>query len=147
MPASSRPARPYASLFRLLLAFLFLACFQPAFAAPDTDAQLRARIVGRWQELRTFDCESHQHFIQIRPNGTLEVQGVVRTCEGTRTFIWRASWKVKDGKFQYKTTGSIPAGEYQLGQEFEDEIVSISADEWLMREQSTGGESRAYRIK
>lgn len=116
-------------------------------AGGDSDSQLRAKIVGTWQELRDLGCESPQQVMKIHSNGRFQVDGVIRTCDSSRTFVWKGTWTVKNGKMKYKTTFSSPKNQYPVGEEWEDEIISVSYTEWVMREQSTGNLSNAYRIK
>lgn len=132
---------------RSLLCLLVVLFCGSVLADTKSDAELRTRLVGRWQELRDLVCESHQQVMYMRSNGTFEVNGVIRSCESIRQFIWKGTWTVKNGKMKYKTTYSSPKDEFPLGEEWEDEIVSVSSNEWVMREESTGNESRAFRLK
>lgn len=130
----------------LLVTAQLFAC-TAGFAESQTDAQLKSKLVGRWQELRELGCESHQQTMQLRPNGTFQVNGIIRTCDDTSTFVWRGKWRVKDSKFWYKTTYSSPKDLFPIGEELSDQIISVSASEWVMKEESTGNESHAFRVK
>ena len=58
------------------------------------------------------------------------------------------TWYVKGNKFGYKTTYSNAPGKVPpLGEVFEDQIVSVTKQEWVMVEQSTGNRSVARRIR
>lgn len=130
----------------LLVTAQLFAC-TAGFAESQTDTQLKSKLVGRWQELRELGCESHQQTMQLRPNGTFQVNGIIRTCDDTSTFVWRGKWRVKDSKFWYKTTYSSPKDLFPIGEELSDQIISVSASEWVMKEESTGNESHAFRVK
>jgi len=94
-----------------------------------------------------FEREVHQHYITLRDDGTFEVNGILHEPEKVTPFTWRGTWRVKDGKFAYTTTFSMPAEMYKVSDIFEDKIDSVSDTEWVMIEQSTGGKSRAYRVQ
>ena len=113
----------------------------------ETDALLRTRVVGQWIEVRKLECEEHQQRMAIYKNGTFEVTGLVTACDANTRFTWRGTWQVKGGKFRYTTTYSDPPEVYPLGEKFEDKIISVTDDEWVMIEQSTGNKSIARKIK
>lgn len=75
------------------------------------------------------------------------MKGIIHACDGKKPFTWRGRWQVNAGKFGYVTTFSDPADLYKVGEAFEDEILSVSDKEWVMREQSTGNKSVAYRVR
>ena len=62
-------------------------------------------------------------------------------------FVWQGTWYVRDGRFGYTTTYSSVPGKFPLGEALEDEIIMVDDAQWLMREQSTGNVSVAYRGK
>jgi hypothetical protein len=132
-----------------LLAVLAVLAWSCSSVSPvaDPDTATRSRLVGKWQELRVFERELHQHYITLLQDGTFEVNGILHEPERVTPFPWRGTWRVKDGKFIYTTTFSKPEGMYKLGETFEDKIESVSEKEWVMIEQSTGGKSRAYRVQ
>ncbi len=138
--------------YRFLLAYFVLSIFNIAnvFAQANGDAPMRTRLVGKWQELRTLECQTDQQIIELRKNGTLVVKGVSRPCDQAIkpfSFVWRGNWTVKDGVFKYRFTFSDPKNLNVSGKKFEDRIVSVSQNEWVMIEESTGNESKAYRVK
>jgi hypothetical protein len=133
------------ALVAVLAAFVWSCSSVSPIADPDTAT--RSRLVGKWQELRMFDREVHQHHITMHQHGTFEHNGNLHEPPKLTPFTWRGTWRVKDGKFIYTTTFSKPEGMYKPGETFEDKIDSVSEDEWVMIEQSTGGKSRAYRVK
>ena len=138
---------------RLLLLALFLAvaqclAYSPAFAAMPSDAQLRTMLAGRWSEDRDLGCEKHQQVIDIRADGTFKVSGTIRYCDASPVnFVWDGKWRVRNARFLYVTTNSSPKDMFPLGEELSDQIISVTEREWVMREGSTGNESRAFKIK
>ena len=130
----------------LLVIAQFFAC-NVSFAEGKVDAQLKSKLAGRWQELRELGCESHQQTMHLRANGTFQVSGIIRTCSDATTFVWRGKWRVKDSRFWYKTTYSSPKDLFPIGEELSDQIISVSDKEWVMKEESTGNESHAFRIQ
>jgi hypothetical protein len=118
-----------------------------ASAAAETDGALRTRVIGQWSEVRKLECEEHQQRMAIRADGTFEVTGLATACDAKTSFTWRGTWQVKGGKFRYTTTYSDPPEVYPLGETFEDKIISVTDDEWVMIEQSTGKKSIARRVK
>ncbi|HET9822256.1 MAG TPA: hypothetical protein VFQ16_10570 [Burkholderiaceae bacterium] len=129
----------------------FLAALCLAFAAhgafAQSDAQLRAKLVGVWQETRQLECEEHRQRMQLRADGTFEVAGFVGRCNALSAFVWRGTWRVVQRKFIYTTTYSNPAELYPNGETFSDQIVSVTDKAWEMVEQSTGNRSIATRVK
>ncbi|MFC5500611.1 hypothetical protein ACFPOE_23920 [Caenimonas terrae] len=127
----------------LLSAFSLVGMAQ----AQETDSALAKRLLGQWQELRILDCEGYQQVMSLNANGSFEVKGILRACDGNTPFTWRGNWEVQGGKLHYVTTFSDPVRVYPIGESFEDEILSVSESEWVMREQSTGNKSIAYRVR
>jgi len=114
----------------------------------STDAALQSRVTGQWTEFRKFDaCEEHHQRMAIRADGTFEVKGRATVCDKATEFTWGGTWQVKGGKFRYTTAYSEPPDFIPLGKTFEDAIVSVTDDEWVMIEQSTGNNSIARRVK
>jgi hypothetical protein len=136
---------PRLAAFLHLLWLLLL--FVGTATAQESDAATAKRLLGQWQEFRVLDCEGHQQVMSLMASGSFEVKGVIHACDKKTPFTWRGKWKVKGGKFQYVTTYSDPADLYAVGEEFEDQILSVSEKEWVMLEKSTGNKSVAYRIR
>jgi hypothetical protein len=114
--------------------------------AGDSDATLRQKLVGDWQEIRRIDCEEHHQFTTLSANGSFEVRDSIEGCI-KRTFIWRGTWSVVHGKFRYTATSSGSPHDVPIGVTLEDEIISVSEAEWVMLEQSTGNKSVAKRVR
>jgi hypothetical protein len=116
-----------------------------------TDTELRSWLVGNWQEIRLFENEGevHQHNISLKSDGSFEVLGIqyYATQQRSTKFLWRGNWGVKDGVFWYVSTFSDQPQLFPVGERLEDKIVSVSEDEWVMIEQSTGNKSRARRVR
>lgn len=131
------------TVFLLLVGYFLLT--SPSFA--DSDTELRNRLVGNWEEVRSFDDEVHEHDIALRKDGTFEVKGVQRYLkQKTATkFTWRGNWGVEQGMFWYVTTYSSQPHLFPLGDRLEDKIISVSKSEWIMIEQTTGEKSVAHR--
>jgi len=114
----------------------------------EPDAKLQAKVVGQWTETRKFDkCEEHQQRMAIRADGTFEVTGLATDCDAKTQYTWRGTWQVTGGKFRYTTTYSEPQDFMPLGKTLEDTIISVSDDQWVMVEQSTGNKSIARKVK
>jgi len=109
--------------------------------------EIRTRLVGHWREQRRVPCEEYKQDIHLNEDGTFEVYGTIVACDGKIPFIWRGTWRIKNGKFSYITTYSNALNQFPIGESFEDQIISVTDREWIMVEQSTGGKSIATRIK
>jgi hypothetical protein len=141
-PKPQRLKRIYRYVFvALALGFTVLA------DAKESDARLRERLVGTWHENRQVDCETNSLNISLLRNGTFEVTGRIEGCGRSFKLTWRGKWEVKAGRFFYTTTYSDPADEYPVGVSFSDEIISVTATEWTMLEESTGNTSIAKRVE
>lgn len=130
----------------VIFALQFAFC-SDALADPAQDLQLKTKLVGQWQELRDLGSEKHQQVMTLRGNGTFEVKGIIRSCDEETVFVWRGKWRVKDSRFWYKTTYSFPKDLFPKGEELSDKIISVSSVEWVMKEESTGKQSHAFRVK
>ena len=127
---------------------------QPTQITPSTptaprqsDNDLSRRLFGTWQEQRQVDCELHRQKIQLRAYGTFEVNGIIDECGKTTVFVWRGTWYVRNGRFGYTTKYTNAPDKFPLGESLEDEVISVDANQWIMREQSTGNLSVALRVK
>jgi hypothetical protein len=150
---------PPTLLSALLLASTALALVpaqaQPPQNTPSTltttprqsDNDLSRRLFGTWQEQRQVDCQLHRQKIQLRADGTFEVNGIIDECGKTTLFVWRGSWYVRNGRFGYTTKYTNAPDKFPLGEALEDEVISVDASQWVMREQSTGNLSVARRVK
>lgn len=127
--------------------FAFLWCFALGAAPAESDATLRSRLIGTWEESRVVDNERYEQRMVLSKDGRFEVTGVHYARNTLTPFAWRGKWEVRKGKFLYTTTFSKPAELYPVGESFEDAIVSVSETEWVMTEQSTGNKSRARRVR
>ena len=114
--------------------------------AGESDASLRQKLVGDWQEIRHVDCEVHNQLTKLSADGSFEVRDSIEGC-AKRTFVWRGTWSVAHGKFRYTATYSGSPDDVPLGVPLEDEIISVSKSEWVMLEQSTGNRSVAKRVR
>lgn len=116
-----------------------------------SDIELKGRLVGKWQETRIFknEGEVHQHNISLKSDDTFEVVGIQYYAkqQSATNFRWRGNWGVNNGMFWYTTTFSDQPSLFPAGERLEDEIISVSADEWVMIEQTTGNKSRARRVR
>lgn len=130
-------------------AFLLLAGYfmLTSLSFADSDSELRNRLVGSWEEVRSLDDEVHEHDIALRKDGTFEVKGVQRYLKRKTTtkFTWRGNWGVEKGMFWYVTTYTNQPHLFPMGGRLEDAIISVSKSEWVMIEQSTGNRSVARR--
>jgi hypothetical protein len=133
-------------IYRWLLSVL-LVCLTTFAWSQSSDAELRQRLVGHWQEVRLVECERHQQQMHLNEDGTFEANGTIEACGKTTFFVWRGSWYIKAGKFGYTTTYTNAPDQFKVGESFEDQIVSVSDREWVMVEQSTGNKSFATKIK
>ena len=116
-----------------------------AFVSAQTDAELRGRLVGTWQEARESGCQKHRQQMRLQDDGTFEVSGVIDDCSKVTLFVWRGTWAVKGFRFSYVTTESNARDRFPVGASFEDEIISVGDDEWVMLEQRSGNRSVAKR--
>jgi len=116
-------------------------------AAAQTDAELQARLVGPWREERTVGCFKHQHQVRLKDDGSFEANGLIDDCGKATLFVWRGTWAVRSFRFVYVTTYSNAPERFPAGSKIEDEIISVTADEWIMLEQASGQRSVAQRVK
>ena len=126
--------------------FALVSILSLSTCAADSDATLRQRLVGDWREIRRLGCEEHHQLTTLSADGSFEVRDSIEGCI-KRTFIWRGTWSVGAGKFRYTATFSGSLDDVPIGVPLEDEIISVSDTEWVMREQSTGNQSVAKRVK
>lgn len=116
-----------------------------------TDTELKERLVGKWKEMRLLENEgkAHQYDISLKNDGSFELIGIqyyIKQRSSTK-FTWRGSWGVKDGMFWYTTAFSDQPRLFPPGDRLEDQIISVSNDEWVMLKQNTGNKSRARRVR
>jgi hypothetical protein len=116
-------------------------------ARAQTDAELQARLVGAWREERTVGCFKHQHQVRLQDDGQFEANGLIDDCGKVTLFVWRGNWSVRNFRFVYVTRHSNAPDRFPAGSSVEDEIISVTADEWIMLEQTTGQRSVAQRVK
>lgn len=116
-------------------------------ACAETDAELQARLVGTWRETRSAGCARHQHQVQLKADGSFEANGLIDECGKVTLFVWRGSWDVRNFRFGYQTTSSSAPDRFPAGKRVEDEIIAVTADEWVMLEQASGQRSVAQRVK
>lgn len=126
---------------------LLAACLLAPQAAAQTDAELQARLVGPWREQRSVGCFKHQHQVRLQDDGSFEANGIIDDCGKASLFVWRGTWAVRNFRFVYVTTYSNLPERFPAGSKIEDEIISVSADEWVMLEQASGQRSVAQRVK
>ncbi|MFY9510772.1 MAG: hypothetical protein WAQ05_07345, partial [Rubrivivax sp.] len=116
-------------------------------AAAQTDAELRERLIGPWAEERSAGCSTHRQQVKLQADGRFEANGVLDDCGKVTLFVWRGTWDVRGYRFVYTTTHSNAPDRFPVGARHEDEILSVSADEWVMLEQAGGQRSVARRVK
>jgi hypothetical protein len=121
---------------------LFTACERGL----PSDAELTARLVGKWRETRQFDNERHEQVMHLNGDGSFVITGVKTESGVVTNFRLRGQWRVQNGYFWYETLSSEPPEVYPPGEEYKDRIVSISESAWVMIEESTGQESRALKL-
>lgn len=125
------------------LAAVFLAA--SCSSVPHSDRDRAASLVGRWVEVREFEDIRHEQIINLNANGSFIVAGAKMEGRVVTPFAFSGVWEVRNGYFWYKTLSSEPADFAPPGEELKDRIVSISDTGWVMIEESTGQESRAWR--
>ena len=127
-------------------AALVLAAWLGSSAA-QTDAELRERLVGPWREERSAGCHKHQQQVKLLADGSFEASGLLDDCGKVTLFLWRGTWDVRGYRFVYTTTYSNAPERFPVGARHEDEILSVSADEWVMLEQGGTQRSVARRVR
>ncbi len=147
-PNPPAPRAPRAPARRIAAALLAAGLLLGA-AAPraQTEAELRGRLVGAWREARTAGCQQHQQQVRLNDDGSFEANGLIDDCGKVTLFVWRGTWAVRDFRFTYVTTYASAPDRFPTGKRIEDEIISVTADEWVMLEQGTGQRSVAQRVK
>jgi hypothetical protein len=111
----------------------------------SSDSDFTAALIGKWGEVRRFDGQRHEQAMELNKDGSFLVTGTKSEGGATMKFAFRGVWRVQDGYFLYTTLSSDPPDFYRAGEEYKDRIVSVSDNEWVMIEESTGQESRARR--
>lgn len=150
MATTHPPALPAPwALARRAAAGLLAAGLLFAAAAPraQTDAELQGRLVGSWREARAVGCQQHQQQVRLQDDGSFEANGLIDDCGKVTLFVWRGTWAVRNFRFAYVTTYANVPERFPTGTRIEDEIISVTADEWVMLEQRTGHRSVAQRVK
>jgi hypothetical protein len=133
-------------LLRFSLLLLGLLWTTATFAGPS-DGDLFVSLVGSWREARALECESHEQRIDLGKDGTFRIAGNATFCDAPSiSFVVEGIWAVQSGYFTYAATTSSPSDLMPAGQQFNDQIVSVTATDWLMIEESTGHESHAVRL-
>jgi len=111
----------------------------------SADPGLTAALIGKWGEVRQFDGQVIDQVIELKQDGSFVVTGNKTERGTTMKFVLRGAWRVQDGHFRYKALSSEPPDFFPPGEELKDRIVSVSDREWVMIEQNTGQESRAWK--
>jgi len=117
----------------------------PSCASVPSDAERTASLAGRWVEIREFENERHEQIINLNKDGSFLVSGAKIERGVVTPFTFSGIWEVRNGYFWYKTLSSQPADFYPPGEEYKDRITSVAETGWVMLEESTGQESRAWR--
>lgn len=112
---------------------------------PTSDSARTASLIGRWVEVRETEGVRHEQIINLDGNGSFVVTGARFEGRVITPFAFSGVWEVRDGYFWYKALSSEPADIFPVGEEVKDRILSVSDTAWLMLEESTGQESRAWR--
>jgi hypothetical protein len=133
--------RPLARATATLLLALLASCT----SVPISDADYATALAGRWVEVRAIENERHEQIINLNSNGSFLVSGTKIERGVVTPFAFSGIWEVRTGYFWYKTLTSQPADFYPPGEEYKDRIVSVTNTEWVMLEESSGQESRAWR--
>ena len=124
------------------LSLVLIACA----GAPSRDAQLTEQLLGKWSDVRLLECcDRMEQTIEFKKDGTFRVVGVRRSSKGSTPYSFSGTWKVKDGYLWYGITAAEPRELHAVGEERRDRILSVAEWEWVMVEQGTGRESRAWR--
>lgn len=90
-------------MMKVIICFLVILSCGNVLAGTKLDAELKARTVRQWQERSDLNsCESPQQVIDMWSNDTLQVNGVIRLCDGIRSFIWKGIWAVKNERMTFK---------------------------------------------
>jgi hypothetical protein len=145
-PSAQRAKRMPAWRIAVAL-FAAAVLFAPAAARAQTDAELQSRLVGTWREARTAGCQQHRQQVSLQDDGQFEASGVIDDCGKVTLFVWRGTWAVRNFRFSYVTTYANVPERFPQGTRVEDEIISVTADEWVMLEQGSGQRSVAQRVK
>ena len=136
---------PVRRLASLAAAVFFAVLIASCASVPQSDSDRAASLVGRWVEVREMGDIRHEQIINLNANGSFIVAGAKIEGRVVTPFAFSGAWEVRNGYFWYKTLSSEPADLVPAGEELRDRIVSITESRWVMVEESTGQESRAWR--
>jgi hypothetical protein len=115
---------------------------------PSEDFAFANRLVGKWSEVRLAgqcNCERYQQSVELMEDRTFRVVGVLRDATGPSNYSYDGDWQVEGGYLVYRIRSAEPREFRVSGALYRDRIVSISDVEWVMIEQGTGNELRAWR--
>ena len=133
------------TLFRFAVA---LALGAGCAATLAEDSALANRLVGKWSEVRRAsecNCDRYQQSVELLPDRTFRVVGVLRDATGPSKYSYNGDWKVEGGYLVYQIRSAEPREFRASGAVYRDQIVSVSEVEWVMIEQGTKNEVRAWR--
>jgi hypothetical protein len=142
MPPEAVPVFRHARSHKF--AVTLLLCLAGCVVQPANDTALASRLQDKWSASRYIGSGTRDQSIDLRPDGTFLIAGVLRNVQGALNFHASGSWRVQDGYLIFKITQADGPGEFAQG-ERRARIVSVSDWELVTTDGDTGLEQRAWR--
>ena len=112
-----------------------------------TDAEFRKAIVGKWRAIRLFRGFLIDQVATVFPDGRVNWKGNATFYGLSYSYALSGTWRVKDGRFDYKVERSNIPGFVPTGHTGYVEILGVTAEEFACFDPGDEGTYVDLRVK